>query len=201
MGGYREYYNEFWPQTREPIMKRRIDRIRIIDADGVLVQELDGFLATVWDTISRWDVNNYHGLHFGDFNFDSYLDLYVHIRPGGNRDAGDFRYWLWDASLGQFILNEQLSFYMRGNGWIRANAERSLVVVWFSHAGGRHHTLYEYHEGIFVPVEILYWDLVFYFQRDHWPPEWNPPGEGDFFRNVFTCLETGAVEVWYTVLD
>ena len=137
---------------------------------------------------------NFYGLHFGDYNFDGYLDIALNIRQGGNRDRGDFYYWLWDNSLEQFVFNEQLSLQMRNNGSIVIHQERQLVVSWFSHVGGRHHTYYKYEDGIFTPVEIYFWEL--YNERS--PPEnWNPP-DGEFnVRFTLKDLAGGTQEIYY----
>jgi hypothetical protein len=186
LGGYRMWQE---PCCSEPSLESGIiDTIRITDLQGELIQEISGFFARPPRAIEE----NLFGLHFADYNFDGYLDIAMHLRHGGNRDAGDFLYWLWDSEKGQFVFHHQLS-NMRGNGNISINAESQLITVWFSHSGGRHHTLYEYNNDIFVPVEILFWDLYWSLA----PELWNPP-EGSFnVRLTQQDLVTGTEKVWY----
>ena len=186
LGGYRMWQE---PCCSEPSLESGIiDTIRITDLQGALIQEISGFFARP----SRAIEENLFGLHFADYNFDGYLDIAMHIRHGGNRDAGDFFYWLWNSEKGQFVFHHQLS-NMRGNGNISINAESQLITVWFSHSGGRHHTLHEYNNDIFVPVEIFFWDLYWSLA----PELWNPP-EGNFnVRLTQQDLVTGAEKVWY----
>ncbi|MCL2387544.1 MAG: hypothetical protein FWC89_08370 [Defluviitaleaceae bacterium] len=185
LGGYRMFKHFCCP---EPTLESGvIDTIRITTVQGELIQEIGRFLA--W----RYGANesNFFGLHFADYNFDGYLDIAMNIRGGGNRDGGDFYYWLWDKETEQFVFHNQLS-NMRGNGNITIHEERQQLVVWFSHAGGRHHTFYEHNNGIYEPVEIFFWEF------DWLNPEgWNPP-EGDY--NVMLTridLIENTTEVFY----
>ena len=187
LGGYRMFQGLF---CSEPILQNSVvDTIRIADMQGRLIQEISGFLAV--PTLAN--EANYYGLHFADYNFDGYLDIAMHMRRGGNRDAGDFYYWLWNSEIGQFVFHEQLSS-MRGNGNISINEEKRQIVVWHSHVGGRHHTFYEYNNGIFKPVEIVYWELYFSWLM---PEGWNPPEEYYNVRLTHIDLLTGIKEVSY----
>ena len=181
LGGYRPFPYGYGYYSR------MVDTIRITYLNGELLQEITGFYA--W---ARLSASNRYGLHFADYNFDGYLDIALHMWPGGTRDAGYFYYWLWCRELRQFVFNRQLSHYMRGNGNINVNNERRQIQAWASHVGGRHNVFYEYAKGVFTPVEYLFWEF-YHFRAS----EWSPP-EGEFnVRITRRDLVGGGVEVWY----
>jgi hypothetical protein len=192
LGGYRSYppvaVSAFFFERTDPYFQT-IDTIRVY-RQGDLLQEIGGFFTRRY--FCAMDPERDFGLHFADYNFDGFLDIAMHIERGGNRDAGDFYYWLWCVDTEQFIFHEQLSREMRGNGNIVSDSEYQKIYVWFSFAGGRHITAYEHENGVFTPVEITSW-------ASYWTcsEEWNPP-EGEFnVRIVQKCLITNTEEITY----
>jgi len=191
-GGYRDTYSDIWDTY---FYVRQIDSVRITTLQGELIQEITGIYAQP----SSMHAHNLYGLSFRDYNFDGYLDLVIHMRPGGNRDGGDFYYWLWCSDTSQFVFHEQLSREMRGNGNIDIIEARQRVQVWWSHVGGRHYTIYRHENGAYVPEEIIFWQL--HPWRDQPLPDWWNPPEGEFnvritHQNLINDTEEIVYEFW-----
>ena len=101
-----------------------------------------------------------------DYNFDGYLDMHlIHRRCPGNARFVDRYFWLWDASQGQFVRNEQLSRIASVNEFY-ANQETRQIGVWHR-LWVVHHIgfLYEYHDGKFVRVSsVEQWGGSFFLE-------------------------------------
>jgi len=77
--------------------------INISDRNGYLMQEIH----LVVDMGYMWTAE--HNFHLADYNGDGYLDMAIRRFHGGSMGNDPHYYWLWDAALRQFVLNETLT--------------------------------------------------------------------------------------------
>jgi len=98
-----------------------MESITIIGADGEHIQEIrdfdkilvNGYPGTNFEDSREMPYYEYlHGLGFGDFNSDGYLDLFFQRDTTPENPlrlvSGSFYYFIWDIQMNQFILNQQL---------------------------------------------------------------------------------------------
>ncbi|MCL2187210.1 MAG: hypothetical protein FWC16_02950 [Defluviitaleaceae bacterium] len=91
-------------------------------------------------------------LSFDDYNFDGYLDMRLHRWQDGVGGLLAFEYfWLWDASLGQFVLHHQLTALGVASE-LHADAQSQSVRVWQRNFYGGTSVDYTYYEGEFFPM-------------------------------------------------
>jgi len=128
---------EFFPQPREV-------SIIIKDESGALIQEINGL------TQSSQSANG--GLSFDDYNFDGYLDMRLmrYQADAGGLLAQEY-YWLWDESIMQFVLSEQL-MEIGHSAWLTADRELRRIYVGNRRSNGNSQIEYEYRSGELVVV-------------------------------------------------
>ena len=102
--------------------------ITILNENGGLIQKIDGIIQGghgMWSVAER----DMFELHFDDFNFDGYLDIWLYsaINPGTASGAWA-HFWLWSPEIGQFVLNEQLA-EISDMAWLVANQETRQIEV------------------------------------------------------------------------
>ena len=131
--------------------------IIIEDENGNIIQEINEF----WQGgFAEWMLaeGEEFGIQLDDLNFDGYLDMWLitAINPGSMRGSLAL-YWLWDADIGQFVKNEQLSKITDMAG-IYTNQETRQIEVSSrgSGAGPWHTAYYEHLGGEFVLVADVF---------------------------------------------
>jgi len=118
--------------------------IIITDESGTVIQEINGL------TQSNRNVNG--GLSFDDYNFDGYLDMrLMRWQDGAGGLLAQEYFWLWDASIKQFVMHEQLMGIGHA-AWLRADQERQRIFVGNRYRGGHAHLEYKYLDGEFIVV-------------------------------------------------
>lgn len=105
-----------------------IHEIRIIDSNGNIIQQLDGFSAQPPSFADSY------GLYFADYNFDGFLDIALYMAKGGSACNEPHIYWLWDKDSGQFILNRELT-EISWETCITVNEERHQIRAFSCGAG------------------------------------------------------------------
>ena len=126
------YY--IFPEPREV-------KIIITDENGVIIQEINNL------TQSKRSASG--GLSFNDYNFDGYLDMRL-MRwqdNAGGLLAHEY-YWLWDTTLQQFVMHEQL-MKIGHSAWLKADQDIQRIYVGNRYRGGHSHLEYEYRDGEF----------------------------------------------------
>lgn len=83
--------------------ENQIERITITDDKGALIQIIDNII-----TGNPASEGEMYGLSFEDWNFDGFIDIGLWSYPGGSMRNDPHYYWLWDNSLGQFVVNSEL---------------------------------------------------------------------------------------------
>ena len=111
-------------------VRTKVTGITIKKADGALVQH-----------ITDLDVDNEHagsdnryGLDFMDWNFDGYLDMSLVKYMGGTSGNMPGYYWLWNPSLGQFVMNNQLADMASSAGINKDDSTETILS--FAKSGG-----------------------------------------------------------------
>jgi len=103
-------------------MADRVDSIHVINADGVLIQEIND--------IKAWPGNaseyNLFGFEFDDYNFDGYLDMSIRRFPGESSHDRTHYYWLWDNDLQQFVYDWKLSEAVTEENFIEFSVIQSI---------------------------------------------------------------------------
>ncbi|MCL2620021.1 MAG: hypothetical protein FWD97_03685 [Defluviitaleaceae bacterium] len=127
--------------------------IRIYDEEHRLIQEIAGLrqLTSPFNDID----SNLMQPSFIDLNFDGYLDmrLFSYLHSERYPVWGRHYHWLWDADLGQFVFNQQLTDRITSvRLWIDKEAE-TWSYGWMEGAGETqviHH--FAYLDGSFAEV-------------------------------------------------
>jgi hypothetical protein len=134
----------------------RYATIIIKDENGNLIQKIDGIAQGGHSSWSLAVDDDTFGIRFADFNFDGYLDMWVHtaINPGSAGGAWA-RYWLWNAETGQFEENAQLSA-IHNMSYLSVDEDSQQVLDRFRFSGEHWQTrVFEYINGEFVVVDVI----------------------------------------------
>jgi len=119
--------------------------ITIYDDMGNIIQHISG--------LSQSDSHILSGIEFDDLNFDGYLDMrLMRWQDGAGGLLANEYFWLWDNSISQFVLNEQLMEIEYAK--LTTCHETSQIVVFNRGDGTFYYRLshYEYKDGRFVLI-------------------------------------------------
>ncbi|MCL1992800.1 MAG: hypothetical protein FWG66_07620 [Spirochaetes bacterium] len=130
----------------------RMNHLRVYNASGELLQEMRNIRSNLHETFfapapvpSAAFRFRTIDLHFADYNNDGYLDMALAIATGGSMINSPRMYWLWDASVGEFVRNAQLerlsdesTVSVTGNGTVATQARGGgyWVTQWFRYEAG-----------------------------------------------------------------
>jgi len=151
-----------WPYAREVSIVIEDENDNVIQEIWGLVQEnLRGILS-----------GHQYDITLADYNFDGYLDMHlVRFTDSGVGMLVTKYFWLWDAVLGQFVENQQLTDIV-STQIVDLNHETRQIERW-GRVHSRHHILhvYEYHRGEFIHILeeehvglAWYWEIT---RTDH----------------------------------
>jgi rhodanese-related sulfurtransferase len=157
---------------------RSIHTISIKNTEGMMLQVINDL-----DTMNEHArENNMFGLTFQDWNFDGYLDISLKQYLGGTSGNRPEYYWLWDTSIEQFMLNDDL---MGMNAPI-VDTENRLILDASKGGGGYFcFSSYKHTNGRFVEVHRTIREII----RD---PE---DSDNIFEQTTETNFVTGEVTV------
>jgi len=147
--------------------------ITILDEEGNLIQTIDGIRQggeSEWMTADH----DLFELRFDDFNFDGYMDMWLHTSMHHRGFYSNTLFWLWNPEANQFETNNQLNSINFNSGFRAVNHETRQIetisrVSIVSHRRG----FYEYHAGEFIRVasEFNYFDFNPNFAHYVWKIE------------------------------
>lgn len=119
--------------------------IKIEDSDGNIIQSIPG-LSQSKSFLSR-------NLTFNDYNFDGYLDMrLMRWQDGAGGLLANEYFWLWNAEIAQFVLNEQLMMIGQATA-LSADQETRQIVVTHRDSDSDKVSFYEYLDGEFVEID------------------------------------------------
>ena len=133
----------------------RYAAIIIEDENGNRIQEIGGIAQGGHSSSSLAVDDNTFGIRFADFNFDGYLDMWVHYAINHGSAGGAWaRYWLWNAETTQFEENAQLR-QIHNMSYLSVDADARQISDRFRDGGYWRIRVFEYENGEFVLVDFI----------------------------------------------